>query len=162
MALIVEDGTRPAGANTYATVGEADAYLALRGIDAWADATTEEKEAALIKAADYLNGLSWHGRKVASRVMAWPRADMVDADGYGISSGEIPEAVVDACCYMAGEFIGGADPLAAQDRALSSMKVGSVEMAWEQGASQAPQYPALRSILRGFIGAQGVIRLVAG
>ena len=131
-----------------------------RGIDAWADATTEEKEAALIKAADYLNGMSWQGRKAASRVMAWPRADMVDADGYGISSGEIPEAVVDGCCYMAGEFIGGADPLAAQDRALSSMKLGSVEMAWEQGSNAAPQYPALRSILRGLIMSDSVRRLV--
>ena len=93
--------------------------------------------------------------------MAWPRED-VTVDGYSISRDEVPDAVGLACCYMAGEFIGGADPLAAQDRALSSMKVGSVELAWEQGASQAPQYPALRSILRGLIGAQNVVRLVAG
>jgi len=159
--LTVEDGTRPTGANTYAAIATADAYHADRAFTAWDDATDDEKATALIKAADYLNGLAWNGRKVALRTMAWPRADMW-MDGYAIATDDVPDEVVMACCYMAGEFIGGADPLAAQDRALSSMKVGPVEMAWEQGASQAPQYPALRSILRGLIGAQNVVRLVAG
>jgi len=161
ITLIVEDGTRPANANTYAAIVTADAYHADRAFDAWSDATDDEKATALIRATDYLNGLSWNGRKVAPRVMAWPRID-VWLDGYAVTSDEVPDAVVMATCYMAGEFIGGADPLAAQDRALSSMKVGSVEMAWEQGASQAPQYPALRAFLRGLIGAQNVVRLVAG
>jgi hypothetical protein len=161
ITLTVEDGSRPTGANTYASVLTADAYHADRAFAAWDDATDDEKATALIKATDYLNGLPWNGRKVALRVMAWPRVDMW-LDGYAIATDDVPDEVVNACCYMAGEFIGGADPLAPQDRALSSMKVGSVEMAWEQGASQAPQYPALRSILRGLIGAQNVVRLVAG
>jgi len=161
ITLIVEDGTRPANANTYAAIATADAYHADRAFTAWDDATADEKATALIKATDYINGLSWNGRKVAPRVMAWPRIDMW-MDGYHVTSDEVPDAVVSATCYMAGEFINGADPLAAQDRALSSMKVGSVEMAWEQGSNAAPQYPALRSILRGLIGAQNVVRLVAG
>ena len=153
ITLTVEDGTRPTGANTYASAATADAYHADRAFTAWGDATADEKATALIKATDYLNGLSWNGRKVALRPMAWPRADMW-LDGYRIEPDEVPDEVVMACCYMAGEFVSGADPLAAQDRALSSMKVGSVEMAWEQGSNAAPQYPALRSILRGLIGAQ--------
>lgn len=161
ITLIVEDGSRPTGANTYASIADADAYHADRAFTAWEDATDDEKATALIRSTDYLNGLPWIGRKVSHRVMAWPRVD-VCIDGYAVGSDDVPDDVIMACCYMAGEFIGGADPLAAQDRALSSMKVGSVEMAWEQGSSQATQYPALRSILRGFIGAQGVIRLVAG
>ena len=161
ITLIVEDGTRPTGANTYAAIVTADAYHADRAFDAWADATADEKATALIKATDYLNGLAWNGRKVAPRVMAWPRID-VCLDGYAVMSDDVPDEVVMACCYMAGEFIIGAEPLAALDRQLSSMKVGSVEMAWEQGSNAAPQYPALRSILRGLIGAQNVVRLVAG
>ena len=161
ITLTVEDGTRPTGANTYAAIATADAYHADRAFAAWDDAADDEKATALIRATDYLNGLPWNGRKVALRVMAWPRVDMW-LDGYSIDSTEIPDEVIMATCYMAGEFIGGADPLAAQDRALSSMKVGSVEMAWEQGSNAAPQYPALRSILRGLIGSQNVVRLVAG
>lgn len=160
MALVVEDGTKPTGANTYASVETADAYLADRALTAWDDATTAEKETALVKAADYLNSLSWRGRKVSQRVMSWPRCDVVDSDGYEVSSGVVPVEVVAACCYMAGEFIGGADPLAAQDRQLSSMKVGSIEMSWEQGSNPAPQYPALRSILRGLLWSDNVKRLV--
>lgn len=159
ITLIVEDGSRPIGANTYASVADADTYHADRGFAAWADATDDEKATALIKATDYLNGLSWTGRKVAMRPMAWPRVD-VEVDGYAVGSDEVPDAIVNACCYMAGEFVGGADPLAAQDRALSSMKVGSVEMAWEQGSNAAPQYPALKAILRGLIMSDNVKRLV--
>ena len=128
-------------ATTYATVAEADAYHTDRGLAFWAYATSEEKGVALLKATDYLEGLAWIG--------GTPSLDE-----------EIDAKVVKACCYMAGEFIGGADPLAAQDRALSSMKVGSIEMAWEQGSNPAPQYPALKSILRGLIMSDSVRRLV--
>lgn len=159
ITLIVEDGSRPAGANTYASAADANTYHADRGFATWAGASVDEKSTALIKATDYLNGLAWTGRKVAMRPMAWPRID-VTIDGYPVGSTDIPDEVVSACCYMAGEFITGADPLAAQDRALSSMKVGSIEMAWEQGSNAAPQYPALKSILRGLLMSDSVRRLV--
>lgn len=159
ITLTVEDGTRPTGANTYASVLTADAYHADRAFTAWDAATDDEKATALIRATDYLNGLAWNGRKVALRVMAWPRADMW-MDGYPIATDDVPDEVVSACCYMAGEFIGGADPLAAQDRALSSMSVGSVSMTWERGSDQQPQYPALRSILRGLLESESSVRLV--
>ena len=158
ITLIVEDGTRPTGANTYASIADADAYWADRANATWAAATDDAKAASLIQSTDYLNGLSWTGRKVAIRAMAWPRID-VEIDGCVLGSDEIPDEVVHACCYMAGEILGGADPLAAQDRALSSMTVGSVSMTWDASATQAPQYPALRSILRGYIMASNSFRL---
>ena len=159
ITLIVEDGTRPTGANTYASLADANAYWADRGNATWADATDDEKSSALIQATAYLNGLSWTGSKVAPRKMAWPRVD-VEIDGYMVGSDEIPDAVIDATCYMAGEILGGAEPLAAQDRALSSMTVGSVSMTWDAASPQAPQYPAIRSILRGYIMASNSFRLV--
>lgn len=128
-------------ATTYATIAEADAYHADRGLVFWADATAEEKGAALLKATDYLEGLAW-------------------IDGAPSLDEEVDAKVVKACCYMAGEILAGAEPLAAQDRQLSSMKVGSIEMAWEQGSNAAPQYPALRSILRGLLWSDSVKRLV--
>lgn len=159
ITLTVEDGTRPTGANTYASAAEADAYHTDRAFDAWDDATDDEKATALIKATDYLNGLSWTGRKVAQRVMAWPRIG-VCLDGYPIATDDVPDDVILACCYMAGEFVKGADPLAAQDRAISEMTVGGVSFRYEPGSSQSPQYPALRSILRGLLLSSGSIRLV--
>lgn len=162
ITLIIEDGTLPSGANTYAAIATADAYHQARGFAAWDAATEDEKASALIRATDYLNGLSWMGTKVERRVMAWPRYDVVDGDGWDIASNVVPEAVVNACCYMAGEFVGGADPLAAQDRTMSSMSVGSISMSWDAGASQTPQYPALRWILRGLIMSPNTIQLVRG
>ena len=159
ITLTVEDGTRPTGANTYASLADANAYWADRGNATWATATDDEKASALIQATDYLNGLSWTGRKVAIRTMAWPRND-VEVDGYALGSDEIPEEVVQACCYMAGEIVGGATPLAAQDRALTKLTAGAVSMEWDAASSQAPQYPALKSILRGYIVASNIFRLV--
>ena len=159
ITLIVEDGTRPTGANTYASIADANAYWADRANEAWAAATDDEKSSALIQATDYLNGLSWTGRKVAIRTMAWPRAD-VEVDGYAVGSDEIPEEVVQACCYMAGEIISGATPLAATDRPLTKLTAGAVSMEWDATSSQAPQYPALKSILRGYIMAGNTFRLV--
>mgnify|MGYP000257303279 FL=1 len=52
MPLIVEDGTLPAGANSFASVADADAYHAARLTAAWTDELAEaQKEAALIRAA---------------------------------------------------------------------------------------------------------------
>lgn len=159
ITLTVEDGTRPTGANTYAALADANAYWADRGNATWEDATDDEKSAALIQATDYLNGLSWTGRKAAIRAMAWPRID-VEVDGYAVGSDEIPDDVVQACCYMAGEIIGGATPLAATDRPLTKLTAGAVSMEWGAASSQAPQYPALKSILRGYIMAGNTFRLV--
>lgn len=46
MPLIVEDGTLPAGANSFASVADADAYHAARLTAAWTDELAEvQKEA---------------------------------------------------------------------------------------------------------------------
>lgn len=128
-------------ATTYATISAADAYHSERGLEFWAAATEGEKNAALLKATDYLEGMAW-------------------LNGAPSLDEEIPAAVVKACCYMAGEFLAGADPLAAQDRALSEMTVGAVTLKYASGSSQSPQYPALRSILRGLLTSSSSIRLV--
>ena len=56
MPLIVEDGTLPAGAISFASVADADAYHAARLTAAWTDELAKaQKEAALIRASDWLN-----------------------------------------------------------------------------------------------------------
>ena len=128
MALIVEDGSKPAGSNCYTSVADADAYHLARGGTAWAAATTGVKEAAILEATTWLNGQAWKGRKVASRTMAWPRADVVDGDGWTIATDTVPEVVGMACAELAGAIIGGADPLGVQDRQINEMSVGSVSI----------------------------------
>lgn len=55
MALVVEDGTGLADANSYVSVEFADAYFSARNVTSWADLTTEAKEVSLIKATDYID-----------------------------------------------------------------------------------------------------------
>ena len=160
ITLTVEDGTRPTGANTYAALADANAYWADRGNATWADATDDEKAAALIQATDYLNGLSWATGTPVGDDMAWPRTGAVSPSGGLFSMSMVPNAVVQATCYMAGEIIGGATPLAATDRPLTKLTAGAVSMEWDAASSQAPQYPALKSILRGYIMAGNTFRMV--
>lgn len=53
MAFIVEDGSGVVGANSYASVAEADGYFAERGVTTWSGAT-EAKQSFLIRATDYI------------------------------------------------------------------------------------------------------------
>jgi len=151
--LIVEDGKMPEGANSYATVEQADAYHALRRTEAWpihtpdqdasdpdpdpdvggaepdtepGDPALEQKQAALAMATDYLNGLAWKGRRAApGRIMAWPRKDVVDADGYAIADDCVPENVVLACCVLAGLVMDDTDLQPTLDRGGRTSSEGS-------------------------------------
>ena len=160
MALIIEDGTQPTGANAYVSVADADAYHLARSNAAWAAATTAAKEAAILSATLVLNGMSWRGRKVASRVMAWPREDVADGDGYEISSGVVPDAVADACAELAGAIIDGADPLGVQDRQINEMSAGSVSIKYDSTSPQSPKFPAIQAMLKALLWGQNTIRLV--
>lgn len=63
--LTVEDGSGVTGAETFVSVADADEYASNRGLSIWVDETDNAaKEAALIRAADYLRdnyGSRWRG-----------------------------------------------------------------------------------------------------
>lgn len=140
MPLIVEDGTLPAGANSFASVADADAYHAARLTAAWTDELAEaQKEAALIRASDWLNRkVMWNGRKASrSQRMAWPRAGVSTQDGE-IAPDEIPAEVVEACCELAGFFV-EQDYLAPLDRGgdIASLGVDVISIAYN-GTGSVP------------------------
>ena len=126
MALIIEDGSVVPGAESYATVAEADTYHANRGNASWTG-TDVVKEAALRKAATYLDGeyrRRWKGYRVQplAQVMEWPRVSVkpgdgddyfssYDHDGYlgplCLPSNTIPQRLKDAQCELALRAIAG-------------------------------------------------------
>ena len=77
MAFTVEDGTNVAGANSFATVEEFQTYHADRGNTVIAEADTDQIQAALIKAADYMEQafrMLWRGsRAQEDQKLSWPR-----------------------------------------------------------------------------------------
>ena len=160
MALIVEDGTRPTGSNCYISVADADAYHLARGGTAWAAATTGVKEAAILEATTWLNGQAWKGRKVASRTMAWPRADVVDGDGWTVATYAVPEVVGMACAELAGEIVAGNNPLAVQERGILELSVGPIGTKYDPSSPQGPRFPAINALLRGLVSASNTIRMV--
>lgn len=91
-------------ANSYVSVEDADSYLASVGASTWTG-TDEAKEAALIRATQYIDGKfrgSWNGRKLNGRSQAldWPRYGATDCDGNSIDQ-TIPVEIVKATCEAA-------------------------------------------------------------
>lgn len=111
MALIKEDGTIVAGANSYADEADADAFQTDRGRQAWLDATTEVKEAALIRATDYIEGrwaLLFAGSPLGDvQTLSWPRRDVYYVrTGNPFPQDEVPGDIVDATIQYANQIIG--------------------------------------------------------
>lgn len=76
MALTIETGAIIPGANSYATVIEADAYLTFHAQRvAWAALATPDKEAALVQSARVLDSqVLWKGSRMSiTQPMEWPR-----------------------------------------------------------------------------------------
>jgi len=158
--IVLEDGTCPAGANSYATLAQADAYAVPRGL--WAASEDETvlaaRERALIRASDWLNGLDWRGAAVdADRTMAWPR-EAVYVHGEPFPSDAVPAAVAVSCIEAAACIINGDDLLAVQEYAGAvtsrSAKVGPIEESYaygKGGASVVPSRPALTGRIRLFL-----------
>lgn len=161
MSLIIEDGTRPVGANTFASVEDCDAWHGLRGLTVWPpppetgeDPQLTAKESALVRAADYLNGLGWTGRRAkGGRVMAWPRVGAVDGDGFEIDADAVPEPVRNANCYLAGLVFGGTDiqPILERGNRVQSESVGSMSTSYFDDAASRDVFSVLADILRGYV-----------
>ena len=121
MAFIftVEDGTGLAGANSYASVAEADDYFAGRLYStAWTAASSADKEKALVLASLAIDAqVRFHGGRFSQEQgLQWPRVQCPDPDwkeetvsasdeeGF-LASGEVPKLVKQAACEMAKEFL---------------------------------------------------------
>ena len=159
MTLTVETGTMPPGANSYASVADCNDYQFARGSEDWPpapeggdDPNVAQKEAALVRATDYLNGLAWKGKKASGgRVMAWPRIEVEDADGYVVPADSVPLNVVYACCYLAGLVYAGTDvqPVLERGGRIQSEKVSTLETSFFEDAANRDVFSALADLLNG-------------
>ena len=92
--VIVEDGTIVAGANSYISEADADAYHDARNNTAWINASVKARQAALIKGADYLVQKylnCWKGIRVdEAQTLDWPRAGVQTEDYFEPDTGPRP------------------------------------------------------------------------
>jgi hypothetical protein len=152
MSLITENGSGLADAESLASVAQADAYHAVRANSLWATLTTEEKEAALRRATDYMEQmyrLKWKGTRASlTQALDWPRLNVELEDiGFGrfaayVPYNTVPKEVIQACCEMAFRAAGG--ELAPDlQRTVAEKTVGPIKTVY---ASGAPEYIRFRSV----------------
>ena len=149
MAFVVEDGSGKSDANAYSTTAFADTYHADRGNSAWAGGTAD-KEAALIRATDYLEAnFPWATGWKASQdqALGWPRASASDKDGYPFGSDEVPVVVQQATAELAAKAL-TAELRPDETRATKREQVGPLEVEYF-GRAMATSYKQVEGMLRG-------------
>ena len=117
VTIIVEDGTMPEGANSFASVTDADDYLVPRGL--WEETPSDDdgtvadkKAAALLRATDYMNTLLWYGETTEPlRIMCWPRKDVRLSPAIVVDDDTVPPQVKMACMELAGLIYTGTNPM---------------------------------------------------
>lgn len=128
--------------NAYCDVAFADAYFAFRyGADAWADFTTEQKEALIVSATNEIETFKFGGLKTSrTQPLQWPRSSLYDLNGDPIPSGSLPRILKNAALEYAFWM------WTEEDRYLSdtdvdqveSYKVGPLTVKAKAGASSMP------------------------
>ncbi len=135
-------------ANSYATVADADAYLAVRGnTSAWTALDPTQKEAKLQWAALWLDTLSFSGtRGTYTQALQWPRVGVVDRDGYYISG--LPAELKKAQSELAFRLISEDWTQGLGSVTNETMGIGSISM----GRETYRPFPAtVLALLRPFL-----------
>jgi hypothetical protein len=179
MALVVEDGTGKADAESYISVADATTYHAARGNASWAaQASDAVREQLLRKAADYMlqvYRLRWKGVRVTTaQALDWPRNGVQRVDyayssangsqtiggSYFYPSNAVPVEVARACAELA--LIAITETLApAVGRLTKREKLGPMEVEYMDHQTGYTVYRAIDGLLAPFLTSQsGTFRSV--
>ncbi len=118
----------------YASVAEADAYLAIDPLRsaAWAALSADEKGAALVAATRRLDLFRYTGTKTDSaQLNEWPRTGATRGDTAFTATDEVPQSIEDAASLLAGSIV--LDATASEKGSGSNVKevgAGSAKVAF--------------------------------
>lgn len=157
MSLIIEDGTRPLGANSYVTVDEFIAFLTGRGLTVAAGT----EEGMLLDAMGYLEQYSaettpaYKGWKYTSaQSLQWPRAGVV-IDEFPVSNATIPLNLKNAQLQLGVESISYDLMPSSDGYAVASEKVDVIEVEYATGGRLSgstlpavPNFPRVDALLK--------------
>jgi len=147
----------------YGTLAEADAYHAARGNTSWAAASEPDKQAALVRASWYVDGMVglpvpntkgcvylFPGRKVASdQALQWPRSGAVDRMGEPVPADSVPRAVEYATYEGALRELaapGSLNPDFVATQVVKREKVGPLEQEFAVSADGSNARPVIGMI----------------
>lgn len=153
MTVIPEDGTGLATANSYVSTAEADAYFTARNSATWSAAATAAKEAALLEATSYLQGIykgTWVGDLYSTeQALDWPRTGAYDPEGRPLDG--VPQAVKDATCQLALEHVtnGSLQPSMPRSGRVKRRTIGPITTEFDVGAPGGRAFPFIDTLLAG-------------
>jgi len=133
MALIIEDGTGKADAQSYVSESDLVIYAAARGVTL-TSSTVSAREAILVQGVDYVESKSFIGdKRTQAQSLQWPRYNVV-IDDFTVDSDVIPQLLIDALCEVAISIDGGTNPLANLGRETIMEKVDVLEVEYSKSA----------------------------
>lgn len=149
MALIIEDGSGVANANSYVTTAEWDTWATARGIAHSHSASKIEE--LILTAMDYIEAQNFLGRKATdAQSLQWPRTE-VYIDSYSVNSDEIPKELKNSVYEVTRTVSDGNFALSAKDRQTTQEKIGDITVTYKNNAGMKKETPAVRSALRKII-----------
>ncbi len=148
--MIVEDGSGLCNAESYCTIEEADSYLEARRAQSWIAALKGKKEAALVRASDYLErayrGL-WPGEKATqNQRLSYPRYGIK-----GIKENEIPAWLKEATCegaLLELEVPGIFSWDESEGGRLTREKEGEVEKSYSPGPRSVREFSQIYGLIK--------------
>lgn len=151
MALLVEDGTGLADAESYVTVAAFRAYATSYGQDVTAK-TDAECEVQLRLAAQWID-TRWRYKGVrlkASQALEFPRSGLTDWSGYKQTG--VPARVARATSELAIRGLAGTSLVPDLDRSawIKSESVGPISTTYADGAPQSTVFSVVERLLEQF------------
>lgn len=143
--LIVEDGSKPVGANSYLSVEDATNYINMFADNsAWPD-DQPSQEQALIVACQALE-LNWGPQYASMRIVGtqsllWPRYNFYDRNMRFVAMDAIPPEIKQAQAELALAYCNGED-LFPNDSLIPNTTMTRVRVGGQQGIEQESQYVA--------------------
>ena len=158
MAVVVEDGSIVANANSYADETALDDYAAARGVT-----ITGDQEQRLVQAMDYIENQAFLGSKLTkAQTTQWPRSG-VTIDGFTVEEDEIPTELINAQLATALSIDGGNNPLSDLGRETKREKVGDLEVEYADSAREDTELRAVDTWLSKLLvggGGNGYVEIV--
>ena len=156
MTLVVNSTPLASANNSYASLAEANEYVATRVVDttvrsAWDALDDELKASYLVNASRTLDSLcEWIGDKYSrDQGLKWPRVNAY-VDGYVVDSITFPRPVVEAAIEMAVWSMTNSGSVSVSSNSqFDSIKVGPIAIDFNEGAGIASSsyFPDIVSML---------------
>lgn len=157
MAIIVEDGSIVAGANSYVSESELTTYCTNRGVT-----LTGTASQLLLLAMDYIESLAFIGvKRTKDQPLVWPRY-RVYVDGYYLNEDEIPVQLKNGVMECAIAIDQGNSPLIDLPRATKREKVGDLEVEYMDKSSSVITNRKVNSALKKLLANGGTLAVGKG